>query len=534
MFPIFKSCLAAAERGKMKSFTEYVSKYGVAEFVLEGPACGNPFLEQWVKGTFAGNGETKDTEGFYDGNGIYRIRFMPSFEGDYTAKIATSWGTEETVSFQTGPAEEGNHGPVRVAKQFHFAYEDGTPYYPVGTTCYVWELQKEEIQEQTYKSLQEATFNKIRFCVFPKHYVYNLREPKCYPYEIRDNASWKPEDFSEEYLLETTQNSYSGMGITMIENADQVWDYSRFNPEYFAHIEDCVRRLGEIGVEADLILFHPYDRWGYSHLGVEWENHYLKYIVNRLGAFHNVWWAFANEYDLFHWKNMTDWESNAATVVAQDPYRHLRSIHNCMTMYDHTRAWITHCSIQRIDLYRTAEETDKWRVQYGKPCVLDEIAYEGDIPFGWGNISGEEMTRRFWEGYTRGGYGQHGETYEIPEGILWWSHGGPLHGTSPARIAFLHRIMEENGGYMEPVESAFDENICTNHASGALVKKDCDLYYYSANRPNKRFFDYPGVTVDVDVIDTWDMTVTNLGHMTGSFTVPLPAKPYMAVRITRV
>lgn len=516
----------------LKTYTAKGKKYDVIEIVLEGPVDGNPFSDQWVKGTFSGRAEEKRTEGFYDGNGIYRLRFMPSFTGEYTARVSTSWGEEEEVCFAVEEAEENNHGPVRVANTFHFAYEDGTPYYPVGTTCYVWELQKEELQEQTYRSLQEATFNKIRFCIFPKHYVYNLREPGNYPFEIRPDAPWKPEDYSEEYLLETTGNSYSGMGITMIEEPEKVWDYSRFNPEYFAHIEDCIKRLGEIGVEADLILFHPYDRWGFSRMGLEWENHYLKYIVNRFSAFHNVWWAFANEYDLFFWKKTEEWESNAATVCAADPYRHLRSIHNCMTMYDHSRAWITHCSIQRIDLYRTAENTDLWRTQYGKPCVLDEIAYEGDIPFGWGNISGEEMTRRFWEAYTRGGYGQHGETYENEEQVLWWSHGGPLRGSSPARIAFLHRIMEENGGYMEPVPSGFDDNCCTN--SGPAAKKDCLLFYYGANRPNKRMFDYPGQSFDVDVIDTWDMTVTNVGIKSGSFTVSLPAKPYMAIRLTRL
>ncbi|WP_461884183.1 hypothetical protein [Fusicatenibacter sp.] len=120
-------------------------------------------------------------------------------------------------------------------------------------------------------------------------------------------------------------------------------------------------------------------------------------MIIRLSAYHNVWWAMANEFDLFRWKPVSEWESNAETVCRQDPYRHLRSIHNCMTMYDHSKGWITHCSLQRIDLYRTAENVEIWRPQYGKPCVLDEIAYEGNLPFGWGNISGEEMTRRFWE-----------------------------------------------------------------------------------------------------------------------------------------
>lgn len=64
------------------------------------------------------------------------------------------------------------------------------------------------------------------------------------------------------------------------------------------------------------------------------------------------------------------------------PYNHLRSIHQCLKMYDHARPWITHCSIQRIDVYRTSENTNEWQQQYGKPVVLDEIAYEGNIQHG--------------------------------------------------------------------------------------------------------------------------------------------------------
>ena len=88
----------------------------------------------------------------------------------------------------------------------------------------------------------------------------------------------------------------------------------------------------------------------------------------------------------------------------KDPYNHLRSIHNCIAFYDHSRPWITHCSLQRQDLYRHVEYTEDYRVRYGKPVVWDEIAYEGNIDMGWGNISGQELTRRFWEASLRGGY----------------------------------------------------------------------------------------------------------------------------------
>ena len=35
---------------------------------------------------------------------------------------------------------------------------------------------------------------------------------------------------------------------------------------------------------------------------------YLKYAVDRLCHFKNVWWSLANEYDLLPWKSVEDWE----------------------------------------------------------------------------------------------------------------------------------------------------------------------------------------------------------------------------------
>ena len=507
------------------------TKYGVIEFALEGPSDGNPFTEQWIRGSFESISESKKTDGFYDGEGIYRVRFMPSFCEEYRCTVTTSWGETETVMVSVGEAEEGNHGPVRVASQYHFSYDDGKIFYPVGTTCYVWHLQPEEVRRNTYRSLEKLPFNKLRFCIFPKHYDYNFREPEMYPFELRQDAPWSPDDFDEEKLKAMPRNELGAIPAT-VGDPEKVWDFHRFNPAYFAKIEQDIVRLGKMGIEADLILLHPYDRWGYAYMTEEEENFYIKYVVNRFSAFHNVWWSMANEYDIYPNKPISQWEANAAVVCREDPYRHLRSIHNCMTMYDHTRPWITHCSIQRIDTYRTAENTDQWRIQYGKPCVLDEIAYEGNISFGWGNISPEEMTRRFWEAYVRGGYGQHGETYESEDGILWWSHGGTIKGQSPERIAFLRKIMEENGGYMEPVKGLFDEVVATNIHPGSVPSKPCFMYYYGANRPGSRPFFYEGKTVDVELIDTWNMTVTYAGRFSGKFSLPFPARPYMAVRVT--
>src|SRR5947207_14104526 len=83
----------------------------------------------------------------------------------------------KTGTFNCVPPSKNNHGPVRVANTSHFAYADGQPYKPIGTTCYAWTHQDESLQEQTLATLKTSPFNKLRMCVFPKHYAYNTNDP---------------------------------------------------------------------------------------------------------------------------------------------------------------------------------------------------------------------------------------------------------------------------------------------------------------------------------------------------------------------
>ena len=107
---------------------------------------------------------------------------------------------------------------------------------------------------------------------------------------------------------------------------------------------------------------------------------------------------------------MADWDRFFRIVQESDPHQHLRSIHNCRGFYDHGKPWVTHQSIQ----HDRPERTEEWRQLYGKPVVIDECKYEGDIPYRWGNIPAQELVRKFWEATVRGGYCGHGETYLHP------------------------------------------------------------------------------------------------------------------------
>lgn len=514
-------------------YEKNIEKWGIFEVTVDGPKEGNPFCDQWIKGIFKSKNETKTVDGFYDGNGVYKVRFMPSFEEKYIFEIEASFLKKETSvggeagiendgrgSFTAAAPSRDNHGPVRVAGTYYLAYEDGKPYHCLGTTCYVWNLQNEKLQEQTLKTLEKNAFNKIRFCIFPKHYDYNLHEPISYPFEGTpcDNSRLNENNFAE----------YNGCA------PGNNWDFTRFNPAHFQHIEKCIKKLMAMGIEADLIVMHPYDRWGFSMMSAEADDRYWKYVLARFSAFRNVWWSLANEYDLMKEKTLADWERYAKIICEKDPYHHLRSIHNCKAYYDYHLPWVTHCSIQRTETYRSSELVNEWREKYHKPVVLDEICYEGNIQFGWGNISGEEMTRRFWEAFCRGGYPGHGETYLSPDRILWWSHGGVLHGTSPERIKFLAKIMEETPGLgVEPMPCKWDEVAC--RAAGFPARKDYFIYYYTFMRPSFRDFYIDDTTeYQVEIIDTWEMTITDGGIHKGKFRVQLPGKEYMAVRLKAV
>lgn len=495
-----QSDLEATGAGLVNS-PEQASKWGVLEIELQGPSTGNPFTDVELKATFTNEKEGRNLQvlGFYNGNGSYKIRMMPDREGHW------SYRTESTVkvldglegSFVCTPPEAGNHGPVRVRDKYHFAYEDGTAYLPFGTTSYVWTHQDEEVEQQTLESLESSPFNKMRMCVFPKSYLYNRNEPKLYPFE---------------------------------GSVEEGWNYSVFNPAFFEHLEQRIADLGRLGIEADLILFHPYDRWGFSEMNQETDDLYLRYIVARLSAFRHVWWSLANEFDLMWAKTSEDWERYARIITENDPYGHLLSNHNWLSFYDHSKPWLTHCSLQRIDVYKTSEAALEWRERWDKPIVIDECAYEGDIDQGWGNISGEEMVRRFWEGTIRGGYVGHGETYLNDEEVLWWSKGGKLVGDSPERIGFLRRLVEEAPEQRwEPLRSDWD-------LPCAGIRDEYYVYYFGFNQPKFRIFQMkPGIKYKVDIIDTWNMTIDeSAGIREGTFRVELPGRLYMAVRLTRV
>ncbi len=156
----------------LKQISKAVQRWSIFELELEcDKTFDNPFVDVKLTAEFTGNGDDKKINGFYDGDGIWRIRFMPSMIGGYTYKITSSNDCFDGVtgSFEATTPSKGNMGPVSVAKKHHFSYADGTPMYVNGTTIYAWWYRPEETCKETLNALEENKFNKARMLIFPKY-----------------------------------------------------------------------------------------------------------------------------------------------------------------------------------------------------------------------------------------------------------------------------------------------------------------------------------------------------------------------------
>lgn len=503
----------------------------------------NPFNESF-EATFSSNDTTIIANGFYDGSNSFVIRFMPEKVGQWTFQTKSSLAqlNNKKGSFECIKANSGSHGIVKVSNIYHFKYADGSVYFPFGTTAYAWTHMGNNLQEITLKSLKASGFNKIRMCVFPKNYDLVKEEPELYP-----------------YLLKETQKSANG-------NVVKIWDYSQFNPAFFKNLEKRIDDLKAIGIEADMILFHPYDkgRWGFDEMPMEANIKYIRYLTARISSFSNVWWSLANEYDYVKSKTEADWEKLIKEVAKNDPYHHLCTIHGSTAKYfKYGLPEITHASIQDESPVINWGAAAIVRNIYEKPIIFDEVGYEGNLKSRWGRYSGEEMNHLTWMGLIGGTYVTHGESYD-PQSLtsdplrkrvigfdtIFWAKGGEFRGESWKRAAFQRKILEETGP-VEMADVSRDFKTATNGNGTYLVYFGKEINEnWTFNLPHKNSnFDRPkkGNTYKVEIIDTWEMTIKKEKDVFEIAEVNdyrvfdkdykkirLPLKPFLVLRITEI
>ena len=452
--------------------------------------------------------------GFRDGRGNMKLRFLPLKEGEYKVRFIGLVDRVETHVCEK--AEPNRHGPVRV-EGTHFRYDDGTWFYPFGTTVYALVHQEQSLIEQTMATLRENCFNKVRICVFPKSFPFNENEPPFFPFE----------------------------------KAEDGWDMGKPVLEYWDELEKRISELNEMCIQCDLILLHPYDRWGFARLSPEQVEQYFDYAARRLSAFPNLWWSLANEYDLLPYSD-EEWAHFASVLAEADPYGHLLSNHQMLHPWDFSNPDTTHICLQ----LKNVDDVSRWVSRYCKPLMVDECRYEGNIDWEWGNISAFELVDRFWKIVCQGGYASHGETFLDENDILWWAKGGILKGKSPQRIAFLKSIVESLPGPLSYSDRDWTWEEISQHLPDFLKNQTrelgweqlypvlMDMKRYAANCSEEAYLIYysrhtvawgeldlpEDGLYRVERLDAWEMTrtvVDNAAH--GRVRVPMPSKEGMAL-----
>lgn len=499
----------------------------------------NPFA-QTISATFVGP-DTLRVEGYYDGDDRWKVRFMPTSEGMWTytihSGIAALNGLQGTL-LCVAPAE-GNHGPVQVdSTGLNFCYADGSRYYPIGTTSYDWMHASSNpsvstadagltMQQQTLLSLGETGFTKIRSLLLPQNFNRDYPEPEQYPF------------------VRTAEG----------------WDWTRLNPRYFDHVEECTRALMSLGIEQDLILFHPYDggRWGFSAMPVEAGELLCRYVGARMSSMRNVWWSLANEYDLIKEQTPASWSAWTDAILAADPYHHLISIHSYTAQYySYWDERYTHCSIQDQAPVEDFGRAATVRNIYRKPVVFDEVLYEGDMQVRWGCLSGEEMLHRFYQALIAGTYCTHSECYQFgdPSSFRYnfLAVGGKFSGSMWARTKFLKSLLDDMPMPMYLADSSWDPRTSACGPGYYMVymgREVHDQWIFDLPLRNGRTPAYPrieeGEQYEVEIIDTWNMTIERYPVLFETVkqdsyravdrehrVVVLPRKPYLLLRIKRI
>lgn len=511
-----------------------VEKWSRFELVLNHSNPEESFSAIKLSARFCNKDTSFVVSGFYDGNNLCKIRFMPNETGtwNYITKSNIPALNGKKGNFECVEASGKNHGMVKVSDTYNFKYADGKQYYPFGTTAYAWNHMGAVLQKSTLHSLKNSGFNKVRMCVFPKNYDLVKEEPEIFPYVVKE-----------------VKKDAGGKEV-------KIWDFNRFNPAFFQRLEEQIDALENLGIQADLILFHPYDkgRWGFDAMSNDDNIKYIEYLTARLSSFRNVWWSIANEWDLVKSKTHNDWELLSKTVSLSDPYRHLCSIHGSTAKYyEYWEPWFTHVSIQDESPVMNWGAAAILRCAYYKPVIYDEVGYEGNLKQRWGRYSPEEMTYLVWMGVIAGTYVTHGESYMFKDDrdTIFWAKGGSFKGSSWKRIAFLRTLVEQCPNPLQLADLGRDHRTSSGGNGYYIIYlgKECnDSWQFNLPAKNAGYERLKGgKRFKVEIIDTWDMTIQTC-PLTFETTemidyrhydkemkrVRLPFKPYLALRITEI
>ena len=417
------SLMAAPREVTFSRPAEAVDAYDFVEIVatVASPDAHNPFTDVALNGEFAkADGSQRwPVEGFCDAmdGQTYRIRFMPAAAGDYKYSVTFRQGDfVQTASGVFHARDAHRRGPVRVDPQYrwHFIWEGtGEHYFFNGTTAY-WLVgwRDDHIIRFSVDRLHRLKINRLRVTIAGRTNTF-YGEPVMNSDKFSVNlGAWPARD----------RNDFSHPDF----------DYTRFDVAYWQKFE----RMLQVARADDMIISLVLDmNDGRVHpaAGNPDERRFIRYAVNRFGAFSNITWDLGDDLDGFR---DDQWTHDTGTLIEQwDPYHHLATSHPMDHKHqDRASAWFGFTSYQEWSRQQHALMLESRELQQktGRiiPQTNEEYGYEDHYP-SWaapGSDSADVLRRTAWDIAMAGAYQTAGETARRGTNIWPDTGGGWMNG----------------------------------------------------------------------------------------------------------
>jgi hypothetical protein len=362
------------------------------------PPAGNPFMVSLSATVTGPGGSAFVMPGFYDGDGMWKIRVSPTAEGPWS--LVTKSDVKELdgrrATFQcvknTNPHV---HGVLRVDNEHphHFIFDDGTRFFLQGYEYdWLWALDMDKPNVPTVeKSLDILSQHGFNYVILNSY--------------AHDTGWCKGK---------TSDDDYGPPLLYAWEGSNDQPDHSRMNLAFWRHYDRVMAALAQRGMQAHMLIkvYNKSVKWPAPNS--DEEKLFFRWLVARYAAFPNVIWDFSkeahNEKDLSYKQGWLKW------LRENDPYRHLVTVHdddkvNDEGAYDDLtdyRADQCHGNFHQTILRQRARRA--W------PVANVESDYEhgpgglGDKTYGVTHTPAR-LIRTAWEIQMAGGYNAYYYTY---------------------------------------------------------------------------------------------------------------------------
>jgi hypothetical protein len=289
----------------------------VAEWAFYSPrAYANPFADVDVEGVLTDPaGVTYQMPAFYDGQGIWRLRFSPSIPGDWQLSLRSSPHDPALCwegRLQVGACEARGLLRAVPGTAWGLAWENGEPALVIGDTTY-------NLFGMAHCGLDVKAFMQRRV-----QQGINL---------LRVRVPVSPFHPPEGYSAWQERRTWPWGG------SEQAPQFDRFNLDYFHTVDAVVQEAERLGLGLEMIM----EAWGFEfpfsqrQLFVpEWEQLWMRYLVARYDAYSAVAiWTLMNEYEFYP---DGDWRHNPVAdrwalrmgrwLKGIAPHGHIVALHN--------------------------------------------------------------------------------------------------------------------------------------------------------------------------------------------------------------